>query len=193
MLCMCVLCMCEWVYVCLCAYMRMNERNKKWSASVLVGRRADEGVDFKRNKCWCCSVIFVKKKTNNKKRGEGWKKERERETKGVHETIEGPDILRDLHEHKKTKKKDEKEWKATRREIAWVPGPCPDPRLPPQAEVQRKEKKSEREREREINETWRECENEPRVRRVVLLNCTGCKIYSLSVSKEKKKNFNIDR
>lgn len=42
-------------------------------------------------------------------------------------------------------------------------------------------------REREINEIRRECENEPRVRRVVLLNCTGCKIYSLSVSKEKKR------
>jgi len=53
------------VYKCarvLCAYMRMNERNKKWFASVLVGRPADEGVGFKKNKCWCCSVIFIKKK-----------------------------------------------------------------------------------------------------------------------------------
>lgn len=32
-----------------------------------------------------------------------------------------------------------------------------------------------------------ECEGESRVRRVVSLNCTGCKMYSLSVSKEKKE------
>lgn len=78
-----------------------------------MGRRADEGVGFKRNKCWCCSVIFVKKKKQIIKREERAerKKERERETKGVHKTIEGPDILRDLHEHKKTKKKTKKNGK----------------------------------------------------------------------------------
>lgn len=82
-----------------------------------MGRSADEGVGFKRNKCWCCSVIFVKKKQIIK-REKG--PENERETERVHETIEGLDILRDLHEHKRnTKKRNvKKEWKATRTEIA---------------------------------------------------------------------------
>lgn len=44
-----------------------------------MGRRADEGVGFKRNKCWCCSVIFVKKKKQIIKREERAERERERE------------------------------------------------------------------------------------------------------------------
>lgn len=59
----------------------------------LVGRPADEGVGFKKNKCWCCSVIFIKKKQIKGKE--------ESEKERVHETIEGLDILRDLHKYKR--------------------------------------------------------------------------------------------
>lgn len=119
---------CERRCVCLCAYMRMNERNKKWPASVLVGRPADEGVGFKRNKCWCCSVIFVKKKKQIIKKKEGSRK-KEREPKGV-ETIEGPDILRDLSMSikKKTKKLRKKNGSNTQRDSlsTWtLPWPAP--------------------------------------------------------------------
>lgn len=65
-----------------------------------MGRPADERVGFKRNKCWCCSVIFVKKKKQIIKGEKKPERKKEREIKGVHETIEGSDILRDLREQK---------------------------------------------------------------------------------------------
>lgn len=176
------------VCVCVCAYMWMNERNKNWFASVLVGRSADEGVGFKRNKCWCCSVIFVKKKQIIK-REEG--PENERKTERVHETIEGLDILRDLHEHKRNtkKKKCEKRMESNTHRDSLSTWTLPWS-APASASGGAKERKKERKEERK-RDKW-ECESErrrmrARVRRVVLLNCTGCKMYSLSVSKEKKR------
>lgn len=68
--------------VSVCAHVcivRANERNKSDPPQFLVRRPADEGVGFKRNKCWCCSVIFVKnEKANNKKSEETRKGKRGR-------------------------------------------------------------------------------------------------------------------
>jgi len=86
------------------------------TASVLVGRPADKGVGFKRNKVLMLRCDFCKKEKRRViKRGEIDRGRAHEETRSL--------ILRGLHEHeKKSKKKKErkkqKEEKETRREIA---------------------------------------------------------------------------
>lgn len=78
-------------------------------------------MGFKRNKCWCCSVIFVKKKQIKKREGIR-KKNREREKRPKEYTKRSRDsifygISMSIKKKKYTKNT-KKEWKATRREIA---------------------------------------------------------------------------
>jgi len=93
----------------------MSERNKKLkTASVLVGRPADKGVGFKRNKVLMLRCDFCKKEKKRRviKRGEIDRGRAHQETRSL--------ILRGLHEHEEKKKwkKKQREKKETRREIA---------------------------------------------------------------------------
>jgi len=80
----------------------MSERNKKLkTASVLVGRPADKGVGFKRNKVLMLRCDFCKKEKRRViKRGE-IDRGRAQETRSL--------ILRGLHEHEKKRWKKNKE------------------------------------------------------------------------------------
>jgi hypothetical protein len=81
----------------------MSERNKKLkTASVLVGRPADKGVGFKRNKVLMLRCDFCKKEKRRViKRGEIDRGRAHQETRSL--------ILRGLHEHEKKRWKKNKE------------------------------------------------------------------------------------